>query len=266
MSLRSRFTVFAEASAAGFADFKAIYPRHSWLLGGTLRSASQVVFFGLVGTLLGSREHERFLVIGNAVMATALQSSMVVANIALERRAGTFPLIVSSPANPAVVLLGRNVAWPLTGVAVGLASLLLVGPFFGVTLTPGRVLLLVPLVALVALSTFCFSFVLASVALRSVAIRDVLSALTGLGLMTLCGVQVPVAFWPSPVRVVSNVLPLTHGLGAIRAALAGQPAGPVIRGALLECLVAATWSIIGALAVRRLIEASRRDGTLELGE
>jgi ABC-2 type transport system permease protein len=82
------------------------------------------------------------------------------------------------------------------------------------------------------------------------------------GLMTLCGVNVPLDFYPEPLRWLSSVLPLTHGLAAVRLAVAGH-----VRDALLpaaqEALVGAGWLIVCFLTITSIIRRGRRLGTLD---
>ncbi len=43
-----------------------------------------------------------------------------------------------------------------------------------------------------------------------------------------CGVNVPVRFWPAIVHTVVQVVPLTHGLAAIRSVLSGERAATIL--------------------------------------
>jgi ABC-2 type transport system permease protein len=83
--------------------------------------------------------------------------------------------------------------------------------------------------------------------------------------MALCGVQVPVVFWPGWVQAVAGLLPVRHGLLGVRALLDGAPAGTVARHAALEAAVGLGWLLVAALTFRRLAESGRRDGSIEFG-
>lgn len=258
--------VLRYAAASGFADFAVIYTWRTWTVGWLSRVLSQVAFYGLIGRLLGSPEQGRFLLVGNAVMIAAVESLFIVASTTWERRSGTLPLLVAAPSDPAVVFAGRSVQWLVSGLATSLISLVLLGAVFGVPLSPARVAGEVPLVMLVSLATYCFGLTLAGLVLRAMELRNVVSNVTGLVMMSVCGVQVPTTFWPSWVQHVASVLPVTHGLAAVRGLLAGAGAGAVLRQAALEAAVGAGWLVVAVLTFRRLAERGRHDGSIEFGD
>jgi len=84
-------------------------------------------------------------------------------------------------------------------------------------------------------------------------------------LMVMTGVQVPVAFWPAPVRFVAQGLPLTHGLQAVRDLLAGSPARGILLNIGLEILVGFGWLFVAIVTFRRLAISGRKDGSIEFG-
>jgi ABC-2 type transport system permease protein len=82
-------------------------------------------------------------------------------------------------------------------------------------------------------------------------------------LMSICGVVVPVTFWPGWVQAVANVLPVTHGLEAIRVLLDEGPFDKIVEGVALEFVVATSWLALSILLIDRLAEGGRRDGSIE---
>jgi ABC-2 type transport system permease protein len=81
--------------------------------------------------------------------------------------------------------------------------------------------------------------------------------------MTVCGVNVPLAFYPEPLEWVANCLPLTHGLLAIRGVIDGADAGFILRQAGLEALVGLAWLGVALATFGRFVGHGRRDGSLE---
>jgi ABC-2 type transport system permease protein len=264
--MRDRCRVLRYAAASGFADFATIYTWRTWTLGWLSRVLCQVAFFALIGRLLGSPEQGRYLLVGNAVMMAAVESMFVVASTTWERRAGTLPLLIAAPTAPALVFAGRSVQWLASGTATAAISLVGLGLLFGVPLRPAAVLAAVPLLALVSVGTYCVGLLLAAVVLRAMELRNVVGNLAMLGMMTVCGVQVPVGFWSRWLRLVADLFPLTHGLAAVRAVLAGSSAAPVLGEAAAGTALAAGWLLLAVLAFRRLTEHGRRDGTIEFGD
>lgn len=251
------------SATSALADLRTVYSWKTWTFGWLVRVLCQVAFFALIGRLLGSTQTVHFLLVGNAVYVAASTAMFVVQSTSWERLAGTLPLLVASPAHPFTVFAGRSVQWLLDGLSVGTVALFGLGPLFGLPLDLPTALLAIPLMAAIAVSVYCFGLVLAGVALRRMELRNVVANVGHLGLMVLCGVQVPATFWPGPVQAVTDVLPLKHGLTAVRNLLAGQ--GPVLTNAGLELAVAAGWLVVAALVFRHLAEGGRKDGSIEFG-
>lgn len=259
-------TVLLRSARAGLADYALLYTFRSWTLGWLGRVLFQVAFFAMVGRLLASAEAGHFLLVGNAVMVTAIESLYVVNSTTWERRAGTLPLLVAAPTGTLVVFAGRSLVWVASGTTTSLISLFALGALFGVPMAMPGSLAVIPLVALISVTTYCFALTLGGLVLRAMELRNVVGNVTHLTMMAICGVQVPVSFWPQGIEFVAAVLPLTHGLQAIRTAFAGGPAVAVLTQAAWELLVGAGWLALAALVFNRLAEHGRRDGTIEFGD
>lgn len=248
------------------ADMRVIYTWRTWSFAWLSRILTQVAFFALIGRLLNSPERTHFLLVGNAVYIVALVAMQVCASSAWERQTGTLPLLIASPSHPFVIFVGRSVQWLLDGTACATVSLFVLGPVFGVDLPMPRALLTVPVIALTGVSTYCFGLFLSGFVLRRLESRNLVSGVSGLVLMLLCGVQTPTDFWPAPFQYLADALPLTHGLRAIRHLLDGAPVAAVSTQIGLELCVAAGWLLTAALTFRTLTEGGRKDGSIEYGD
>jgi ABC-2 type transport system permease protein len=256
-------SVVYRALLTGFADFGALYTLRSWIFGWMSRVLCQVAFFALVGRLLEDEEATRYLLIGNAVSIMVLEASVVVASTAWERAAGTLPLLVASPVHPVLVFFGRSLFGVVVGTVSSSVALLTLAPLFGVSLPWPAVLAVIPLITLVGFTCYCFLLFLAGLALRAMHLRNLVSNVAALGLIAFCGVQVPVTFWPPWVQAITQFLPLTHGLEAIRLLLESAAVGRVGAGAAVELLVGVAWLSVSVLTFRRFVESGRRDGSIE---
>jgi ABC-2 type transport system permease protein len=85
-----------------------------------------------------------------------------------------------------------------------------------------------------------------------------------LSVMTFAGVNVAVGYWPQPLQDLAVVLPLTHGLEALRALLDGGPAATTALGVVGELAVAAGWLVVTVGLLRFAVAKGRRTGSLEL--
>lgn len=82
-------------------------------------------------------------------------------------------------------------------------------------------------------------------------------------LIVLCGVNFPISLLPEPLQIVSNILPLTHGLEAVRQVFDGSLAR--VPGLLLTEFALGSAYIAGGYGVFRWSEYKARVlGTLDL--
>jgi ABC-2 type transport system permease protein len=258
------------SAANAWADMWVIFSPTSWILGWLSRVLMQVLFFALVGMMLESPDAIRFLFIGNAVMLVAIEAMLSVSTTAWERRQGTFPLLVAAPTALWPVFVGRSLQWLPTGVATSSVALFALGPFFGVTWTPGSAAAAVGCLMAVAAAMYCFALALSALVLSVVHFSNVIgNAVNGL-MMLGCGVMVPLQFWPGWVQATAKLVPLTHGLGSVRT-LADGPIAPdgaaaVARGVLLTLGVGGVWLIVAAGLFSVLAAVGRRTGSIEFAD
>ncbi|MDX1450896.1 MAG: ABC transporter permease, partial [Acidimicrobiia bacterium] len=219
--------VFGHATAVAFADMRAMYTWRTWLFAWTGRVVVQVIFFALIGTLLDSPATVEFLLIGNVAWAATSITLLSVPSTTWERRLGTLPLLVSSPSPVFITFLGRSVQWIPDALATSLIGLVVAAAAFEVSFPLPQALWALPVFALVVVTTYGLGAFLGGVVLRAMDARNTVSNIV-MGVMAIvCGVNVPVEFFPGAVQVFAQIFPLTHGLEAVRSILAVAPAGEV---------------------------------------
>ncbi len=260
--LRQTAAVLRYAALSGFQDFGYTYTLWSWVFGLFLRMMTQVAFFASIGQLLGSRDQVAYLLVGNAVMAVAVGCLTATTATTWERGAGTLPLLVASPTSVLVVLMGRSVFFVANGMAFSLGAFVLLPPLFDVGIPWSRFPVLVALLALVAVSTYFAATFLGGLVLGAMGARRTVPNVARLTMMALCGVSVPRSVFPELVSRAAGVLPLTHGLDAIRELLGAARPAVVLGDAGLEVLVGAGWLLASLATFHRLAEAGRRDGSI----
>ena len=248
----------------GYYDFRNFWSPRSWLFGWMLRITSNSFAWVLMGRMLGSAEKQNYLLIGNAVAVGATSALWASNASGWSRFDGTHPLMVIAPTSLVPATMGRTSIWLINGVATSLASFSVLMLAFGYSPAWSQCLLVLPLLALVCLSSYCFALVLGAMVGRRIRLRNLVLDVTGTLLMAWCGVSVPVSFWPGWVRVIARALPLTHGLAAIRGVLADAPVRLVLRETVLEATIGGAWLVISLLLIDRVAESGRSDGSLEL--
>lgn len=261
----STLLVLRSAAICGWSEYYSIFSWRTWLTGWYVRVLAQVSFFALIGKLLGSDAKTQYLLVGNSVLLATLVSLFAIPSTAWERWAGTLPLLVAAPTRAVVVFAGRSVAVLVDAVASSLGAFFAAAAIFGVPLPWPRVLLVAPLVCLVALTSYALALFLGGWVVRAPAFRNVASNMTHTTIMAIAGVNVPVSFYPRPVEWLATILPLTHGLRAIRGVLAGGSAGGILANAGVELAVGLAWLALALVTFERFAEHGRRDGSIEFG-
>lgn len=253
------------AAAAGARDYASVYTWRSWVAGWYVRVLAQVVFFALIGRMLGSDDAVFYLLIGNGILLAAMSGIWALNLVTWERHTGTLPLLVASPSSAVVVYGSRGSYMIVDGTLSAIAALFVAGPLFGLPLPWPRALLVLPLTALVAFAAYAFATFWAGVVIRFRETNDIVVNASVLTLMTLAGVNVPISSQPEPVQWIAHALPLTHGLSAIRDVLAGGPASAVAGGAAAEAAVGLGWLALALVLFDRLVSSGRSGGSLDLG-
>lgn len=251
------------AALSGAQDYFSIFTWKSWLGGWYLRVLSQVVFFALIGRLLESEAQTHFLLIGNAVMIAAMEGIWALNMVRWEQGTGTVALLVASPSSPVTIFAARGIYMVADGVVSTAGALVVAAPLFGLELPWPRVLLVIPLTLLVALSAYSLGIFLGGLVLRQRGIHNIVVNVTNTALMAICGVNVPLAFYPGPLEWLAKILPLTYGLQAIRDVVDGAPAVEIAASAGAQALVICFWLGLALLTFNRLADHGRRDGTID---
>jgi ABC-2 type transport system permease protein len=257
--------VLAQSARLGIDDFRSVYTWRSWLAGWLLRMLAQVAFFGSIGLLVGSRAEIGFLLVGNAVVLVCLEATIVVISVSVERFQGTLPLLAASPTGPTLVYLGRGLHWIATGMVTSVVTLTLLPPLFGLPLSPARVAACLPVLVVIAVSSYSYGSFLASLVARFPQVNWLALNVGYLTIMTVTGVNVPVTFWPGPVQAAANLLPVTHGLLAVRQLLDGGSLAAAAPRVGAELLVAAGWLLMSWLSYRQFFHKARADGSFDIG-
>lgn len=253
------------AALVGFRDERTIFTWKTWTTGWMLRVIAQVVFFALIGLLVGSLGLLHFILVGNAVLLATMSVNMTTATTTWERRAGTMPLLVAAPVSHVTVFLARSFQRVADGAATAVAGFFCSAWIFALPLPWPRVLWVIPLIVVVALTSYLFALFLGALVLRAMDARNVVSNVFTLVMMAVCGVNVPVDVLPGGAQALAAVFPLTHGLRAVRELLAGGPGTAILADVGLAFVVGLAWLTVAIPTFWWFAERGRRDGTIEFG-
>ncbi|HTP54770.1 MAG TPA: ABC transporter permease [Thermoplasmata archaeon] len=191
---------------------------------------TQMVFFAFVvqlsaGGAASAASSIAFTAVGNAV-ATVTYSSVfsVCQTTDSEKQQGTMEHLLVSPANRIALYFGRGLIPILISLATVTVGLVYAATFFGVEIPVSSFPTLAVSIVLTAFAMVGFGLLLGGIALylRTSIILGNIFLFIGL---LLSGVNFPVSQLPLSLQYVGEALPLTWGLKAIRAAIAGDSLG-----------------------------------------
>lgn len=261
--MRHLLRVFAQATHVAFADMRAMYTWRTWLFAWAGRVVMQVIFFALIGVLLDSPEAVEFLLVGNVAWVAVSITLLSVPSTTWERRLGTLPLLVSSRSPVYVTFLGRSVQWIPDALGTSLIGLVVATMIFDVGFPLPGSLWAIPVLALIVVTTYGMGAFLGGLVLLAMDARNTVSNIV-MGVMAIvCGVNVPVDFFPTPVQAFAQLFPLTHGLHAMRSIIASAPVGTVMVDVVWCTLAGLAWFTVASLWFERFAERGRRDGSIE---
>jgi ABC-2 type transport system permease protein len=252
------------AVRVGLSEFTNSWNVQTWLTGWLLGVLAQVAFFALLGKLIDSEDRFHYLLVGNALAAGCFQANIAVAVSTWDRGDGTYPLLVIAPSSLVPAIIGRCSSYLVGGMATAMCAFIFIRVFFNLPMPWPSALAVAPLIVISCMSSFFLACFLGAFVALKPRIRNIVHRFETIGIMIFCGVSVPVTFWPGWVEVVANVLPVTHGLQAIRLVLAEADASRVLNQVGLELLVGLAWLTGAALIIDRLANAGRRDGSIGL--
>ena len=259
----SGIRLFRYGVLAGVTEFTEFWNWRTFFGGWMLQMLTQALFFALLARLFGSPDHERFLLIGNAVAVGAATIGWAIPASTWDRTYGTYALLVIAPASLVPTTIGRTSVWLASGVVTVLLMFLIFGLLFDLGLPWPDTFFLIPLVVLTCMSTYCLSLFLGTLVTRKPQFRNIFLVFLTIVARAFCGVSVPVAFWPDVVQFIVRLLPMTHGLQAIRLLLDEASTISILQAAGFEAIVGLGWIALAILVMDRMANAGRRDGSIE---
>jgi ABC-2 type transport system permease protein len=217
----------------------------------------------MAGAIEGEgRQYFGFLVVGTlafSFLSTAVNA--LPGAVAAGIRTGTLEALLTTPARLPTLLAGLT-GYDLAWTAVRATLLLAFGWALGAQIAWGGILLSVGVIALIVLAYLPFGLFATALVLAfrtAGPLPQAVLIVSGL----LGGVYYPTHVIPSWIRVVSDAVPLTYGLRALRRTLL-EGAGLRDVAADLSMLLMLTAALLaaGALALQAGMRHARRTGTL----
>lgn len=244
----------------GWRAFLAEYPPRILASTSLPRAILQSLFFVLLGGLVGGTGGTQFALVGAVAATMTLFTVVSICDVpGWEVHWGTFHRLRSGVLHPFVSLLVRSVPHLAAGFLSALVGIWTVGPLTGhpglaADLTPA-----LPLYAVMALTSTAAGLAVGILATPSD--NEILASnVLAYAILVGSGAIIPVdrlgpAGWPG------EILPMRHGITAVRDLLAGQP---WLADALIEVGVGAGWLLVAAAALANRVRAARTRGAEDL--
>ncbi len=228
-----------------------------------LRPALMVVLFALAGRYAADEAAAQHLAVGRIAYSIYwVHIASLTQSFYFERIGGTAPLLFASSANRAVNFLARGLPHYANGPLVAASALVgawLVTPFDAVAV--GWPAVVVTVLVLSAASVG-FGLCAGAIAFAVRSYQSAYQAIAGL-VLALTGSVIPVDALPGPLAVLATALPLTHGVGALRAAFEGAPLPDIAPLLAAELAIGVAYGLAGYALFRWVEAAARRSGTLD---
>lgn len=226
-----------------------------------LEPLAQLLFFTLLGAFAGL--DPAYFALGNAVRlasVSGLYGCVVV--MAEERISGTLQVVIASATPIGQTLITRMAMQGLDGVVTTVIGLTVSFLFLGLDASQVQWLWLLPALLITSYAISCLGLLVSIFGVFGVDLTFVMNLVYTL-LLLFCGVNFPITLLPSYFQTIAQLLPLTHGLLAIRALVAGETAG-VATQLGLEALIGLGYGLSGYLLFRYAEYRARVRGALDL--
>ncbi|WP_433528500.1 ABC transporter permease [Micromonospora sp. CA-263727] len=222
--------------------------------------ALQLIFFVHLGRYLDTQPVS-YYALGNALHACAMAGLFAPAmSLAGERFAGTLPALLATPANRTLMFAGRTVTAVLVGCSSTVVMLILGSVLTDFRLPAEGIVPISAAILVTAASCSAFGLLVGAAGLRT---REaiLLGNLVLYLMLLVCGINIPRESLPDGLRLIGEIMPMTHGIAAARQAFTGS--GPVTGLLLVELGKGLSFLVLAVLTLRFLERGSRRAASLD---
>lgn len=253
---RIRSTWWLQVAATGWREYLSMNPPRITALTTLPRAVLQTVFLLLLDGFVGGEALRRYAFIGAVALTVTLSTTISIADVpSNDKWSATFWRIRVGRYSPFSVFVLRSWPYPVAGFGTAALTLLLVAPVFGFAPAGPDLLRLLACLALLAITTSAAGLAGAAFAVgrrADVLVGNLLAYL----MMLSSGALVPPGriHW---IDMLGSVLPMRHGLAAIRAVQVHRPFAAKL-GA--ELAVGAGWLAVAWILVRVQAHRARSSG------
>ncbi len=225
---------------------------------------TQMLFFVLIGTYARGSSSAHFYVIGNALMNAAMSGIYgVTMSIGGERWNGTLPYLFGSPAHRISLFMGRAFMHILNGMIGVVIGLLWGVVLFNLDFSATDPAALLVTILVTTLSTSGLGLLMGCVGLITRNVMFVNNTVYFV-ILVFSGANLDLATLPAWMSTVSRFLPLTRGIEAARALIAGEQLVSITPLLIEEAAIGFFFAFLGYTLFRWFEFTAKKRGTLEV--
>jgi ABC-2 type transport system permease protein len=259
----SNMRIFYFGALVGWRDFSIFWNWKTWTLGWLVRVGAAAATWVLLGRVVGSEDLVRFLLIGNIISAGAGAAAFAIPASTWDRNDGTYPLLIVAPNSVFLSILGRTIVWGINGILTSFAALVILNLVFSQSFDNLPFKYFALAITIACFSAYCFSALIGTLITPYPQIRNIALTLVAFTITAICGVSVPVSFWPEMIQWIAEIMPVTHALHGTRALISGSSQAEFFKHLLFEAFVGTGWLLLGLLLIKGMINRGRKKGSVD---
>jgi ABC-2 type transport system permease protein len=262
--MRSNMRIFLTCAHASFTNMMADMPVYLFLGVYMPRIILQILFFTYLAKSAGGDSLAVFAFIGNLVHTGMMNAMFNTSDtIQAEKWNSTLEYLIAAPSNWVPSILGKSIASHVETMLRAILVCLIMIPLFKLNVSPLMLLRALPVMLAVIFSASALGWVIGIISMPIRWGNLILNTLT-YTMIILCGINFPFSALPSAVQVIGNFLPVTHGLLAIRAIVAGASYSSVFPQIGMEILVGLAYAGLAWFLFGHGVRITRQRGSFQL--
>ncbi len=224
----------------------------------------QSLFFVYLAKAAGGEPFARFALIGNAIQIAVFMVMLSMEEVVeSEKWNNTFQYLIASPASWFPMMLGKSMSYYGDALIASTVTFAVLIPILNINISVINLLSSIPVILIIIASASALGWCIGAFSLP-IRYGYMICNWFAYTMIIFCGVNIPTSGLPPAVQVIGNLLPVTHGLLAVRALIDGATYASVWPLIGKEILIALVYSAVAWLTFGYRMRVTRQRGTFEL--
>lgn len=262
--MRANLRLFWSGAKASWANYLVELIPTIFLGFHVPRILLQTLFFVYLAMAAGGDQLARFALIGNAVQMAVFMAVLSMEEvIKSEKWNNTFQYMIVSPSSWFPMMLGKSVSYYGDAIFSAAISFAVLIPLLHIQISLVNLLRSVPLILITIASASALGWLIGAISLP-VRWGYMFGNWFAYAMIIFCGVNIPFTALSPFVQIVGNILPVTHGLLAIRAIIDGAAYSSILPWLGEEVLIGIIYGGIAWWMFSYRLRVTRKNGSFEL--